>query len=158
VYSEPGHGATFKIYLPRVTEAAERLVATAQAPIRRGRETILLVEDDPAVRKVERAVLERLGYTILVADRPSVALQIAASGPPPDLLLSDVIMPEMNGRDLARQLQFKWPKLKVLYISGYTDDAVVRHGVLEAGVSFLQKPFTPEALAQKVGQVLDRKA
>jgi PAS domain S-box-containing protein len=157
VYSEPGQGATFKIYLPRVTEAAERLVATAQAPIRRGLETILLVEDDPAVRKVERAVLERLGYTILVADRPSVALQIAASGPPPDLLLSDVIMPEMNGRDLARQLQSKWPKLKVLYISGYTDDAVVRHGVLEAGVSFLQKPFTPEALAQKVGQVLDRK-
>jgi two-component system, cell cycle sensor histidine kinase and response regulator CckA len=157
VYSEPGHGATFKIYLPRVTEAAERLVATAPAPIRRGRETILLVEDDPAVRKVERAVLERLGYTILVADRPSVALEIAASGPPPDLLLSDVIMPEMNGRDLARQLQSKWPKLKVLYISGYTDDAVVRHGVLEAGVSFLQKPFAPEALAQKVGQVLDRK-
>jgi PAS domain S-box-containing protein len=157
VYSEPGHGATFKIYLPRVTEAAERLVATAPAPIRRGRETILLVEDDPAVRKVERAVLERLGYTILVADRPSVALEIAALGPPPELLLSDVIMPEMNGRDLARQLQSKWPKLKVLYISGYTDDAVVRHGVLEAGVSFLEKPFTPEALAQKVGQVLDRK-
>ena len=158
VYSEPGQGASFKIYLPRVAEPAEAVTGGVPTELRRGTETIVLVEDDAGVRRVVCGVLERLGYVVLSADRPNAALELAATvAKPPDLLLTDVIMPEMNGRELARQLEGKWPKLKVLYLSGYTDEAIVRHGVLEPGVSFLQKPFTPEALVHKVRQVLDRR-
>ncbi len=159
VYSEPGQGATFKIYLPRVSEEAEPLTAIGTpAEVRGGTETILLVEDDAAVREAVREVLERLGYLVHVMDGPPSALAAAATGHRPDLLLTDVIMPAMSGRELARQLTTTWPGLNVLYLSGYTDDAIVRHGVLEPGVSFLQKPFSPEVLAHKVRQVLDRQS
>ncbi len=160
VYSEPGRGTTFKIYLPRVTEPAEALHPVgAGAEVQGGSETILVVEDQADVRTVVRKVLERCGYSILEADRPSAALALAdAARALPDLLITDVVMPELNGRELARQLEARWPGLKVLYLSGYTDDAIVRHGVLESGVSFLQKPFTPDTLARKVRQVLDSRS
>ena len=115
-----------------------------------------MVEDEAPVRRVVREVLHRLGYKVLEAEGPNAAQAIAGiRREPPQLLVTDVIMPELNGRELARRLDARWPGLKVLYLSGYTDEAIVRHGVLEPGVAFLQKPFTPEGLAQKVREVLD---
>ena len=156
VYSEVGQGTTFKIYLPRVPEAP-----TAPEPVRspeslRGTETILIAEDSPAVRSAARQVLERLGYAVLDAPNGAAALDVGTrhSGAL-QLLLTDVVMPEMSGRQLAEQLSVVRPGLKVLYVSGYTDDAVVRHGVLEQGIAYLEKPFTPGRLARKVREVLD---
>ena len=158
VYSEPGHGTTFKIYLPQVEAPLEgRAVGAAPGDLPRGTETILLVEDAAAVRAVTRQVLERQGYTVLEAAHGAAALQTAAGHPGPiHLLLTDVVMPVLSGRQLADQLARLRPDAKVLYASGYTDDAVVRHGVLEAGISYLQKPFTADSLARKVREVLDR--
>ena len=158
VYSEPGHGTTFKIYLPQVEAPLEgRAVGAAPGDLPRGTETILLVEDTAAVRAVTRQVLERQGYTVLEAAHGAAALQTAAGHPGPiHLLLTDVVMPVLSGRQLADQLARLRPDAKVLYASGYTDDAVVRHGVLEAGISYLQKPFTADSLARKVREVLDR--
>ncbi len=158
VYSEPGHGTTFKIYLPQVEASAQgRAVGAAPGDLPRGTETILLVEDAAAVRAVTRQVLERQGYTVLEAANGAAALQTAAGHPGPiHLLLTDVVMPVLSGRQLADQLARLRPDAKVLYASGYTDDAVVRHGVLEAGISYLQKPFTADSLARKVREVLDR--
>jgi PAS domain S-box-containing protein len=159
VYSEPGHGATFKIYLPRVAEPAEALKPAAEGTrVPRGSETVLVVEDDAGVRRAVCTLLERLGYTVLQADGPTAALELAgAMTQPPDLLITDVIMPDMNGRELARRLGARWPQARTLFLSGYTDEAIVRHGVLEPGASFLQKPFTPEGLARKVRQTLERR-
>ena len=156
VYSEPGRGTTFKIYLPRVDAAAEGVAAAALAPVARGRETVLFAEDSAAVRAVGKQVLERQGYTVLEAPDGEVAVHLAQrhSGPI-HLLLTDVVMPGMSGRQLADQLARTRPDTKVLYASGYTGDAVVRHGVLEDGTPYLQKPFTPESLARKVREVLD---
>ncbi len=156
VYSEPGHGTTFKIYLPRVDAPAEGAVVAAVGPVARGTETVLLAEDSAAVRAVARQVLERQGYTVLEAPDGELALQLAQrhSGPI-HLLLTDVVMPGMSGRQLADRLALARPDMKVLYASGYTDDSVVRHGVLEEGTPYLQKPFTPESLARKVRDVLD---
>ena len=156
VYSEPGHGTTFKIYLPRVDAPAEGVAVTAVAPVGRGTETVLLAEDAAAVRAVARQVLERQGYTVLEAPDGELALHLAQrhSGPI-HLLLTDVVMPGMSGRQLADRLAPARPDMKVLYASGYTDDSVVRHGVLEEGTAYLQKPFTPESLARKVRDVLD---
>jgi len=158
VYSEPGHGTTFKIYLPQVEAPLEgRAVGAAPGDLPRGTETILLVEDAAAVRAVTRQVLERQGYTVLEAAHGAAALQTAAGHPGPiHLLLTDVVMPVLSGLQLAGQLARLRPDAKVLYASGYTDDAVVRHGVLEAGISYLQKPFTADSLARKVREVLDR--
>ena len=158
VYSEPGHGTTFKIYLPQVDAPLEgRTAGAAPGDLPRGTETVLLVEDAAAVRAVTRQVLERQGYTVLEAANGGAALQTAASHPGPiHLLLTDVVMPGLSGRQLADQLARLRPDARVLYASGYTDDAVVRHGVLEAGISYLQKPFTAESLARKVREVLDR--
>ncbi len=157
VYSEPGHGTTFKVYLPRVTETAEALTPRAQpkeSP--RGTETVLLVEDAAAVRAVTRQVLERLGYVVLEAPDGKAAMHLATKHRGRiHLLLTDVVMPELGGRQLAEQLTALRPELRVLYVSGYTDDAVVRHGVLEAGIAYLQKPFTPEILGRRVREVLD---
>jgi PAS domain S-box-containing protein len=157
VYSEPGHGTTFKIYLPRVDEPVEGGRAPV-APTKslRGTETVLLVEDAAAVRVVTRQVLDRLGYTVLEAPNGEAALQLASRHRGPiQLLLTDVVMPGVGGRQLAEQLTALRPELRVLYASGYTDDAVVRHGVLKPGIAYLQKPFTPEIVARKVREVLD---
>ncbi len=158
VYSEPGHGTTFKIYLPQVEASAQgRAASAAPGDLPRGTETVLLVEDAAAVRAVTRQVLERQGYTVLEAANGAAALQTAAGHPGPiHLLLTDVVMPVLSGRQLADQLAKVRPDAKVLYASGYTDDAVVRHGVLEGGISYLQKPFTADSLARKVREVLDR--
>jgi two-component system cell cycle sensor histidine kinase/response regulator CckA len=156
VYSEPGAGTTFRVYLPWVTGQQGDATEHETDQARQGCETVLLVEDEDVVRKLARRSLERHGYTVLEAHLPSYAMHVAQEheGPIP-LLVSDVIMPEMSGRDLAELLLQVHPEMKVLYISGYTDDAIAQHGVLEPGVAFLEKPFTPAALARKVRQVLD---
>ena len=158
VYSEPGRGTTFKIYLPRVAEPVE---ATVRRPsvqtVAGGLETVLIAEDDPAVREVVSAVLSQKGYRLLRAPDGQTALELAQAQPGEiQLLVTDLVMPGMTGRELAEALAAARPGLKVLYMSGYTDDAVVRHGVLEAGMPYLQKPFAPEALARKVRELLDR--
>jgi len=159
VYSEVGHGTTFKLYLPRVEELAERASQPAQAPARaaRGTETVLVVEDEAPVRSVARQVLERHGYTVLEAPSAEAALDIVTrySGAI-HLLLTDVVMPGLNGRELANRLAGLRPDARVIFMSGYTDDAVTRHGVLERGSAYVQKPFTPDAIARKVREVLDR--
>jgi PAS domain S-box-containing protein len=157
VYSELGVGTTFKVYLPRAEEVAEQ-VGQDQQPqaLLGGAETILLVEDDEMVRELARRSLEQQGYTVLGAEHPDQALltNVRHDGPI-DLLITDVVMPGMGGRELVAWVTKERPEARVLYISGYTEDAIVRHGVLQADTAFLQKPFTPSALAHKVRQVLD---
>ena len=157
VYSEPGLGSTFKIYLPLVKdEIPARKSSPGTNPPSRGKETILLVEDEVAVRAITRFALQSFGYTVLEARDGQEAIRLCEEQKPAiDLLVSDVVMPEMSGRQLTERLLTMVPRLKVLYVSGYTDDAIVRHGVLEPGAAFLQKPFTPKALANKVREVLD---
>jgi two-component system cell cycle sensor histidine kinase/response regulator CckA len=158
VYSEPSHGSAFKIYLPAVTAPLSSAVKTVTAPetALRGSETILLVEDDEAVRRLARLILERTGYRIIEAKNPKDAVRVAEQfGERIDLLLSDLIMPESEGPPLLDRLRAVRPALRVLYISGYADEAVVRHGVIVEGTPFLQKPFTPLALSGKVREVLD---
>jgi len=158
VYSEEGRGTTFKIYFPRVSAHAEEHRRTSGAldgP--RGSETILLVEDAELVRNLARQVLEGAGYRVLEAANAEAAIDLCEriNGDRIDLLLTDVIMPGMSGNEMSRVILAKHPGMPVLYMSGYTDDAIVQHGVLEAGINFLQKPFTPGALAMKVREVLD---
>jgi PAS domain S-box-containing protein len=158
VYSEVGRGTTLKIYLPRLEKGAEAVgPSTALAHPVGGWESILLVEDEDSVRSLVRGVLKSNGYKVLEARRGEEALKIAKRhGGPIQLLLTDVIMPRMSGRELAKRLAAQRPEMKVLYMSGYTDSAIVHHGVLDPGMSFLQKPFTPEILARKVREVLDQ--
>jgi signal transduction histidine kinase len=157
VYSEPGRGTTFKVYFPRVDATAgpdEHVVAQAESPS--GSETVLLVDDSAPVRAVSRRVLEGYGYTVLEAGTGAEALQAAkAYGKRIHLLLTDIVMPGISGRDLAAQLGGMMSGLRVLYMSGYTDDAIVRHGVLETGIAYMQKPFTGDELARKIREVLD---
>ena len=156
VYSEPGQGTSFKIYLPEVDATAERTTAVAGARAPRGTETVLLVEDAAAVRAVTKQVLERQGYVVLEAPDGEAALRLAQQHRGPiHLLLTDVVLPRVSGRELAERLTQVRPDMKVLYASGYTDDSVVRHGILELGTAYLQKPFSPESLARKVRNVLD---
>ncbi|HEU5260212.1 MAG TPA: response regulator [Gemmatimonadales bacterium] len=157
VYSEPGHGTSFKIYLPRLDEPVDQgATSPAAAGVPRGTETVLVVEDAAAVRAVTRQVLERQGYTILEAPNGAAALHLAATHHGPiHLLLTDVVMPALSGRPLAERLTQLRPETRVLYTSGYTDDSIVRHGILEPGIAYLQKPFTPASLARKVRDVLD---
>src|SRR5713226_2276376 len=156
LYSEPGQGTSFKIYMPRVDESAERATPAAAETLPRGTETVLVVEDAPAVRAVTRQVLERQGYTVLEAPNGEAALVLATKHHGPiHLLLTDVVMPGVNGRQVAEQLARPRPDMMVLFTSGYTDDSVVRHGILESGIAYLQKPFTPDSLARKVREVLD---
>src|SRR5437763_520141 len=158
VYSEPGQGTSFKIYLPAVDATAERTTAAAATPTPRGTETVLLVEDAAAVRAVTKQVLERQGYTVLEAPGGEAALRLAQRHRGPiHLLLTDVVMPRVTGRELAERLAHVRPDVKVLYTSGYTDDSVVRHRILESGTAYLQKPFSPESLARKVRDVLDER-
>jgi CheY-like chemotaxis protein len=156
LYSEPGHGATFKVYLPRVDAPPEPSPGAAAAVgSLRGSETILLVEDQNEVRALTRRILEKRGYRVLVAANGGDALRLAEQqGGTIDLLLTDVVMPGMSGPELSLRLGPLHPGMKVLFLSGYTDEAILHHGVLEAGVAFLQKPFTPEILARKVREVL----
>src|ERR1041384_1394130 len=161
VYSEEGRGTTFKIYFPRVAAGAEeykRASDGVEAP--GGSETILLVEDADLVRTLARQVLETAGYRVLEAANADAAIDLCEkiNGDRIDLLLTDVVMPGMSGNEMSRILVAKQPGMPVLYMSGYTDDAIVQHGVLEAGINFLQKPFTPGALASKVREVLDTRS
>lgn len=157
VYSEPGQGAVFKVYLPRLDEdghSPKPNVSQAKPP--GGVETVLLVEDEDTVRSLACQVLAENGYTVLAARHGPEALSLCEHYHQPlHLLVTDVVMPQMSGHELAQQLLQLRPELKVLYISGYTDEALVHHGILEAGIFFLQKPFTPNALAGKVREVLD---
>jgi two-component system, cell cycle sensor histidine kinase and response regulator CckA len=156
VYSEEGRGTTFKIYLPRVDAPVETVGRSDLARPLGGTETILVAEDDDVLRPLARALLTKLGYTVLDAANADAAVAHArAHKGPIHLLLSDVVMPGASGRDLARRLAESHPHTKVLYVSGYTDDAIVHHGMLEPGLNYLQKPFTPDALARKVRDVLD---
>jgi PAS domain S-box-containing protein len=162
VYSEPGKGTTFKVYFPIAAQSATaslRVTTPVERGAPRGVETILLVEDEEGVRVLARTILRRLGYTVLEAPNGVEALALAEAHPGTiDLLLTDVVMPRMSGRELVEQLLPMRPSLKVLFMSGYTDDAVVRHGILDASIAFLQKPITPEPLARKVREVLNGSA
>ncbi|PYT34074.1 MAG: hybrid sensor histidine kinase/response regulator [Acidobacteria bacterium] len=156
VESAPGRGACFRVYLPRVQDRAEALRARESTAPPQGSETILVVEDEDLVRQVVREALRSFGYTVLETGDAEEGARICKSHAGPiHLLMTDVIMPKMNGRALAKRLTLQRPDLKVLYMSGYTDSAIVQHGVLEPGVSFLQKPFALTALARKVRDVLD---
>ena len=155
VYSEPNQGTCFKIYLPRVDALVSEVAAVAGESTR-GTETVLVVEDVEAVRAVTRRMLERYGYRVLEAADGEAAIRLAAnSAEHIHLLLTDVVMPNVSGRDLAEVFAKRYPDSKVLFMSGYTDDAIVRHGILQEGIAYLQKPFTPDSLASKVRKVLD---
>ncbi len=157
VYSETGLGTTFKVYLPRLDRTVEvSPPGDALAPLPQGTETILLVEDEEMIRKAAREILEDNGYRVLEASGGDEALMICREHKARiQLLMTDVVMPHMNGRELAERLVSLRPKLKVLYMSGYTDDAIVHHGVLDEGIAFLEKPFTAKALTHKVRELLD---
>jgi len=157
VYSEPGRGSTFKIYFPRVDEAAEPVGSEKQTrKVQRGTETILLVEDDEQLRQLSCSVLTHCGYEVLVASGPEQALAICRqSAKDIRLMVTDVVMPRMNGRQLAEKVTKIHPEIKVLYISGYTNNVMGHYGVLDSGLWFLPKPFTLSALVAKVREVLD---
>jgi CheY-like chemotaxis protein len=158
--SEPGKGSTFKVYLPRVDEPAEisSTPEIAEPAPRKGRETILLVEDQPDVRELARIVLADRGYSVIEAQNPEDAERHAGShGSQIHLLLTDVMMPGISGRELAKRITSRHRHIRVLYMSGYTNNVIAEDGMLEAGLSFLQKPFTPQTLIQKVRETLDRR-
>jgi PAS domain S-box-containing protein len=158
IYSEPGIGSTFSIYLPRYGGEIER--GGKEAPeksVSSGNETILLVEDEPAILNMTAMILKRLGYTVLAASAPGEAIRLAQEHSDQiHLLMTDVVMPEMNGRDLARRLLSLYPGLKCLFMSGYTADVIAHHGVLEDGVQFIQKPFTLKDLSAKIREVFEQ--
>jgi CheY-like chemotaxis protein len=156
-YSEEGQGTTIKIYLPQVEEPAEARGRAGQSDQpRQGTEVVLLVEDDSAVRALAGRVLRVHGYTVLEAANGAEALRIGqAHAGPIDLVLTDVVMPRMSGKELATQLAAQRPAVKMVFMSGYTDNALFHHGQLEGDVEFLHKPFTPAALAGIVRRVLD---
>ncbi len=156
VYSEIDRGTTFKIYLPRVVDQEARQTGRSGQAVEGGSETILLVEDATEVRELACRILTRRGYRVLDADSPETALRIVDEfSERIDLLLTDIVMPGMNGRELMNEVVSRRPGTRVLFMSGYTDDVIVYHGVNEPGTSFLQKPFSPDSLAQKVRSVID---
>lgn len=156
-YSEMGKGAVFKIYLPRVDALVDSVMVTAPSPdAGRGTETVLVVEDESALRAVARRALERSGYKVLEAPDGDSAISIGAQHRGHlDIVVTDVVMPAMNGAVLANRFAISHPGVPFLFMSGYTDEAIVRHGVLDPGVAFLQKPFSPDSLVRKVREVLD---
>jgi CheY-like chemotaxis protein len=160
VYSEVGHGSTFRVYLPYqvvAAESEERDDTEAHAPRGTG-ETILLVEDEPSILRLGKRLLERMGYRVLAANGAAEALHLAEEhGGKVDLLLSDVIMPEMNGRELAQEVLRRYPRVKHLFMSGYTADVIANQGVLDEGVNFIQKPFNYDDLARAVRAALEGK-
>jgi two-component system cell cycle sensor histidine kinase/response regulator CckA len=156
VYSEPGQGTTFKIYLPRHAAKTQQMQKEGPAEqVGRGHETILLVEDEPAILRMTTTMLERQGYKVLAASTPGEAIRLAEEYPGEiHLLITDVVMPEMNGRDLAKNILSLYPSLKRLFMSGYTANVIAHHGVLDYGVNFIQKPFSVKDLAIKVRDAL----
>jgi two-component system cell cycle sensor histidine kinase/response regulator CckA len=157
IYSEPGLGTTLKIRLPALMETVESSADNGHFGATLGTETLLLVEDDDNVREFVTLSLQSFGYAVIAAPDGKAAVSLYANRKNPiDLVVTDVVMPDMSGRVLAETLRENSPDLKVLFVSGYTDDAVVRHGILQANVAFLQKPFTPDALARKVREVIDK--
>jgi PAS domain S-box-containing protein len=159
VYSEPGHGTTFNIYLPRYAARTEQMrKESPDALIVQGHETILLVEDESAILNMTRLMLESFGYRVLPTSTPGEAIRAAKEQTSKiHLLISDVVMPQMNGRDLAKKLISLYPELKCLFMSGYTSNVIAHHGVLDEGINFIQKPFSIQALAAKVREALDGK-
>jgi two-component system, cell cycle sensor histidine kinase and response regulator CckA len=158
VSSELGNGTTFQIYFPRVEQPLEVAAKPSQTtPLARGTETLLVVEDEPALRHLAVSVLGAQGYTVLPASNGQDGLRVAREhkGSPIRLVVSDVIMPIMGGKAMAEWLKTTYPDLKILFTSGYTDDAIAQHGALESGVAFISKPFTPSALTRKVREMLD---
>lgn len=158
VYSEPSQGTTFRIYLPRVDKEAVAKDAVRQSGDipSQGTETVLVVEDEAALRRLVCSILVEHGYRVLEAENVRDAIRIAEQKSRViHLLLTDVIMPEMNGRELANTLASQFPAMRVLFMSGYSEGVIDRHGVLDEGVSFLEKPFDPDTLVRKVREVLD---
>jgi len=160
VDSVQGKGTTFKIYLPRVNEPREAITEEIlKEELPRGDETILIVEDEEEVRKLARKILEKQGYRILETLNGDDALLACETRKSPiHLMLTDIVMPGMSGSELARLLKPLYPEIRILYMSGYTDNAIVRHGALGKGVNYIQKPFTMEGLARKVREVLDKES
>jgi two-component system, cell cycle sensor histidine kinase and response regulator CckA len=159
VYSEQGMGTMFKVYLPRMDDANEVTVEKQESIVLRGSETILLVEDEEVVRGLTKNILMQAGYNVLDAKGGEEAIRVCrAHNGPIDLLLTDVVMPEISGKEVADRLVELRPTIRVLYMSGYTDEAIVQHGVLDASVEFIQKPFTWFGLTRKVRDVLNREA
>ncbi|MEI9904439.1 MAG: ATP-binding protein [Asticcacaulis sp.] len=158
IYSEPGHGTSVKIYLPRsLAPASDELpnTDTVDLPLGEGQEVVLVVDDEPAVRQFSLDALQELGYRVLEADGAATALRVLEAHPEIDLLFTDIVMPDVNGRKLADAAREKRPGLRVLYTTGYTRNAVVHNGVLDPGVELIGKPYSLEQLAAKVRQVLD---
>jgi CheY-like chemotaxis protein len=158
VYNEPGQGSMFKIYLPRlvVDEDLDKAMPEKKAVVG-GTETILLVEDEPSILRMTRMMLEKKGYTVLSAATPGEAMEKAKNNSGTiDLLMTDVVMPEMNGRDLAGKITVLHPGTRLLFMSGYTANVIAHHGVLDAGVAFIQKPFSMTDLMVKVREVLGK--
>jgi DNA-binding NtrC family response regulator len=156
VYSEPGKGTTLKVYLPRAIDGTLDTLTVDEPAPERGSETVLLVEDEEQVRGLLGAVLSDAGYHVLSASNAGEAVLICEQhGATIHLLLTDVVMPRLSGRQLAARLATMRPDMRVLFMSGYTDNVIVHHGVLDSDVHFLQKPITPVALLHKVRQVLD---
>jgi CheY-like chemotaxis protein len=159
VYSEPRRGTTFKVYLPRVREQPAPPVQRLDSPgLPRGTETIAVAEDDAALRELAATLLRRLGYAVLTAATGMEALSLSQLHPgvQVDLLITDVVMPHMDGKELADRFRAASPNTRVLFSSAYTENAISHQGVLDAGVALLQKPFTPSALAHKVREMLDQ--
>jgi CheY-like chemotaxis protein len=160
IYSEPGQGSTFKIYLPRVEEEADSMLQSSVVGTKPKQcsETILLVEDEKMVRNLALTILKRQGYNVLEAENGDAALRIVQeqNGNPIHLMLTDVVMPGMSGHELSERLKPQCPGMKVIYMSGYTDEAIIeKHGLSAPGIHYIQKPFPPDTLVKKIRSVLD---
>jgi CheY-like chemotaxis protein len=155
VDSEPGQGSVFRVYFPAASAEAENAAPVKSISTPKGKETVLLVEDEAAVRTLAETILARLGYNVLAADSGVTAIALWEQNRRVDVLLTDVIMPQMSGGDLAHKLREINPRLKILFMSGYTDDMIASHGVLAGETQLIQKPFSSEALARKLRDVLD---
>jgi CheY-like chemotaxis protein len=157
VYSDPGQGSTFKIYLPRLVAEEDTDKAVPEKKIAAGgTETILLVEDEPTILRMTRMMLERKGYSVLSAATPAEAIEKAKNHSAViDLFITDVVMPQMNGRDLAGQITEIYPDTGQLFMSGYTSNVIAHHGILDEGVAFIQKPFSMADMTEKVRELLD---
>jgi CheY-like chemotaxis protein len=159
VFSELGQGTTFKIYFPQIEPQAHDTIIslTKSGPLRRGTETLLVVEDDPAVRHLARGVLQTQGYEVLTATNGQDALRVAQEnrGQPISLVITDVVMPRMGGKVMAEWLKISYPQLKVLFTSGYTENSIAHDGLLDPGIEFLPKPYSTASLTRKVRELLD---